>query len=102
MEAHLFLPASHPTNPFRHRRHPDHTSGYDIERVIRLDFDGAQGDALEAAGFGVDRVTGTYREEIFGLHKPLGPEPDTDPVGLRTEGRFELNRVSLIDTLNTR
>lgn len=102
LEGHLVLPASHPTNPFRHRRHPDHTTGYNIERVIRLDFDGVQGDALEAAGYGVDRITGTYREEIFGLHKPLGPEPETHPVGLRTEGRFELNRVSLIDTLNTR
>lgn len=102
LEGHLILPASHPTNPFRHRRHPDHTTGYNIERVIRLDFDGVQGDALEAAGYGVDRITGTYREEIFGLHKPLGPDPVSAPVGLRTEGRFELNRVSLIDTLNTR
>jgi phosphoribosylcarboxyaminoimidazole (NCAIR) mutase len=102
LEGRLYLPASHPTNPFRHRRHPDHTRGYNIERIIRLDFDGVQGDSLEAAGYGVDRITGTYREEIFGLHKPLGPDPDTNPVGLRTEGRFELNRVSFIDTLNTR
>lgn len=102
LEATLYLPASHPTNPFRHRRHPDHTTGYNIRRIIRLDFDGQQGDALEAAGYGVDRITGTYREEIFGLHKPLGPDPDTHPIGLRTEGRFELNRVSFIDTLNTR
>ncbi len=102
LEARLYLPASHPTNPFRHRRHPDHTTGYNIERVIRLDFDGVQGNSLEAAGYGVDRITGTYREEIFGLHKPLGPDPVAHPVGLRTEGRFELNRVSLIDTLNTR
>ncbi len=102
LEGHLYLPASHPTNPFRHRRHPDHTTGYNVERVIRLDFDGVQGDALEAAGYGVDRISGTYREEIFGLHKPLGPEPYTHPIGLRTEGHFELNRISLIDTLNTR
>jgi len=101
LEGYIYLPASHPTNPFRHRRHPDHTTGYNIERSIRFDFDGMQGDALEAAGYGVDRITGTYREEIFGLHKPLGPEPDTNPIGLRTEGRFELNRVSFIDTLNT-
>jgi hypothetical protein len=102
LEAHIYLPASHPTNPFRHRRHPDHTSGFSIRRVIRLDFDGAQGDSLEPAGYGVDRLTGTYREEIFGLHKPLGPAPDTSPIGLRAEGRFELNRVSFIDTLNAR
>ena len=101
LQGRIYLPASHPTNPFRHRRHPDHTLGFNIERVIRLDFDGAPGDALSTASLGVDRITGTYREEIFGLHKPLGPEPVTQPVGLRTEGRFELNRISLIDTLNT-
>lgn len=97
----VYLPANYPTNPFRHRRHPDHTTGYNIERIVRLDFDGVDGDPLEPAGYGVDRITGTYREEIFGLHKPLGPEPETRPIGLRTEGRFELNRISLIDTLNT-
>lgn len=98
----IYLPANHPTNPFRHRRHPDHTTGFNIERVIRIDFDGAPGDALTPAGYGVDQITGTYREEVFGLHKPLGPEPDTNPIGLRTEGPFQLNRISSIDTLNTR
>jgi hypothetical protein len=47
----------------------------------------------------VDRIPGTYREEFFGLHKPLGPDKD---IGLRVEGRFELNRISTIDTLNAR
>ena len=58
LQAHLVLPAGHPTNPFRHRRHPDHTTGFNIERFIRLDFDGMTGDAVEAAGYGVDRITG--------------------------------------------
>ncbi len=102
LEGRIYLPAGAPTNPFRHRRHPDHVLGYNIERLIRLDFDGMTGDSLEPAGYGVDRITGTYREEIFGLHKPLGPEPDTAPIGLRTEGRFALTRISLIDTLNSR
>lgn len=101
LEGRIYLPASHPTNPFRHRRHPDHTVGFDIQRVIRLDFDGEQGDALTSAGYGVDQVTGTYREEIFGLHKALGPDPVNSPIGLKTEGRFQLNRISFIDTLNT-
>jgi hypothetical protein len=47
----------------------------------------------------VQRITGVYREEIFGLHKPLGPQQDK---GLKVEGRFELNRISLIDALNAR
>jgi hypothetical protein len=95
----IYLPASHPTNPFRHRRHPDHTVGFDVTRNIRLDFDAGPAGPLPRAGYGVDRIKGTYREEIFGLHKPLGPQQD---VGLRVEGSFELNRVSLIDTLNAR
>ncbi len=99
LEGTAFLPAGHPTNPFRHRRHPDHRYGYDITRKIRLDFDAGPTGALEPAGFGVERLTGVYREELTGLHKPLGPNKD---VGLRVEGRFELNRISLIDALNAR
>ena len=98
----LYLPANHPTNPFRHRRHRDHTTGFDIQRNIRFDFDGVSGSVLEPAAYGVDRIRGTYREEIFGLHKPLGPAPETAPIGLKTEGRFELNRISQIDSLNAR
>ncbi len=94
----IVLPANHPTNPFRHRRHPDHTVGFDITRNIRIDFDAAQEDGvLPSVTRGVSTVSGLYREEIFGLHKPLGPGKD---VGLRTEGRFQLNRVSAIGTLN--
>lgn len=95
----IVLPANHPTNPFRHRRHPDHTVGFDIERRLRLDF---SGDSPETDGFGVDSVRGIYREEVFGLHKPLGQDPSENPIGLRVEGTFELNRISLIDTLNAR
>jgi hypothetical protein len=97
----ILLPANHPTNPFRHRRHPDHSTGYDITRKVRLDFDAAVNtNAVRSVAYGVSVVTGLYREEIFGLHKPLGPTPATAPVGLKTEGRFQLNRVSTIDTLN--
>ncbi|MDA3923255.1 MAG: hypothetical protein PF904_00975 [Kiritimatiellae bacterium] len=98
----IILPANHPTNPFRHRRHPDHTIGFNIERRLRFDFDGASTNALERTGLGVERITGVYREEFFGLHKSLGPEPSTSPIGLKVEGSFELNRISLIDTLNAR
>jgi hypothetical protein len=93
----VFLPASHPTNPFMHRRHPDHTRGYDIRRIVTFDLDSSPGPMLPRAGFGVDRLTGVYREEVFGLHKPLGPNKD---IGLKVSGTLELNRVSLIDTLN--
>ena len=95
----ILLPANHPTNPFRHRRHPDHAIGLDITRNLRLDFDGTTTTVPTRAGYGVDRVTGTYREDIFGLHKKLGPQQN---LGLRVEGKFELNRISLVDTLNAR
>lgn len=99
LTATLYLPANHPTNPFRHRRHPDHSSGFDIRRTLRIDFDGSPTNSLDHAGFGVDKITGTYREEIAGLHKLLGPQ---QAIGLKVEGKFELNRISLIDTLNAR
>ena len=102
LAATIHLPANHPTNPFRHRRHPDHTVGSDITRKLRLDFDGNSTNALERPGFGVQRISGTYREEIHGLHKPLGPNPASAPIGLKVEGRFVLNRVSLIDALNAK
>ena len=94
----IFLGANHPTNPFMHRRHTDHSTGYNITRELNIQFDAATStNGLALAGFGVEQLTGTYREEIFGLHKPLGPNQDT---GLITEGVISLNRISQVDTLN--
>ena len=95
----IFLPANHPTNPFRHRRHPDHSIGLDLTRVVTLNFDGAAGDSLAATGYGVDSISGTYGEEIHGLHKPLGPQKN---IGLKVSGTFTLHRLSRIDALNSR
>jgi len=94
----ILLPANYATNPFRHRRHPDHSVGYDVTRNIIFDFDAAEEPGLiPSVTRGVSAVSGIYREEFLGLHKPLGPGQD---VGLRAEGRFELNRVSEISALN--
>lgn len=95
----ILMPAVHPTNPFRHRRHPDHAVGIEIRREIDIDFLAADDQPLSQAGYGVDRILGIYKEEIHGLHKPLGPDKDT---GLKVRGRFELQRISQIDTLNGR
>jgi len=81
------LPASHPTNPFRHRRNPDHTTGRDITRILKL-------TNLSKVN---NKLTGTYDEEIKGLHKLLGPNKD---MGLKVRGSFEFNRVSNVATLN--
>lgn len=95
----ILLPAVHPTNPFRHRRHPDHAVGVEVRREINIEFLPADAQPLTQAGYGVDRIAGIYNEEIHGLHKPLGPDKD---IGLKVRGRFELQRISLIDTLNGR
>lgn len=95
----IVLPANHPTNPFRHRRHPDHTTGFDIHRKVKLSFLDADAGSSARTGYGVDRISGVYEEEISGLHKPLGPSGN---IGLRVRGTFQLHRISLIDTLNGR
>jgi hypothetical protein len=94
----VYLGANHPTNPFMHRRHADHSTGYTITRKLRIQFDSATStNAVQTTGFGVDKIGGTYHEEIFGLHKPLGPNQD---IGLITEGTISLSRISQVDTLN--
>jgi hypothetical protein len=79
------------TNPFRHRYHPDHRSGYAIGRQFSFKFDGASTDPLtEGPNYGVQRLTGTYQETVTGLHK----------IALRVAGVVTLDRVSSVDVLN--
>ena len=94
----IYLGADHPTNPFRHKWNPIHQHGYAITRQLTVSFDSAaSSNAVNVAGFGVNALTGTYQEQIFGLHKPLGPNQD---IGLITTGPIKLNRISLIGVLN--
>ncbi len=87
----LNLPEDLATNPFKHRYHPDHRTGFAISRQITFEFDGSPGGALPAApGYGVDRLTGVYKETILGLHK----------IPLKMEGTITLNRISQVDKLN--
>lgn len=98
LEATIIIGADHPTNPFKHFRHPDHTTGYTIRREVSLVFDNLSEGQIEfGGGYGVDRISGTFNDEIFGLHKPLGQSRD---VGLRASGPFTLFKVSDIATLN--
>ena len=98
LEGTILLPANFAINPFRHRRHPDHTRGFDIRRELRFDFDANDAEGLApSVTRGVETLGGMYREEIFGLHKALGPDRN---LGLRAEGRFILHKVSSIGTLN--
>lgn len=94
----FYLAALAPTNPFLHRLHPDHTKGFPITRRISISVDEIVGGSdFIQSGYGVKQLKGSYTEEIFGLHKPLGPNQD---IGLKTSGSFSLNRLTLVDTLN--
>jgi hypothetical protein len=94
----IFLGAYHPTNPFRHRRNPTHRGGYDITRKLKLTVANPAGGAdFDTTERGIDRLTGIYEEEVFGLHKPLGQSGE---FGLRTKGTFILDRISHDATLN--
>ena len=89
----------HPLNPFRHQYHPDHdglnSQGipvegevYEITRSFLLTPDPPPERARP--GWGDTLWTGTYNETLEGLHK------ESITVG----GRYELQRVSIIPTLN--
>jgi hypothetical protein len=89
----LSLPADHVTNPFKHRYHPEHREGFDVARQITFKFDGSAGASLQnAPGYGVQSLSGTYKETITGLHK----------IPLKVEGTVVLNRISQVDKLDNR
>ena len=92
MTAILNLGSNAPTNPFRHHYHPNHnglandyvtenTEAYAITRTMNFMFTG---------GNGTDIKTGTYREEVTGLHK--------NPVVVT--GTFELRHSVSVNELN--
>ncbi|OGV67015.1 MAG: hypothetical protein A3K19_29610 [Lentisphaerae bacterium RIFOXYB12_FULL_65_16] len=85
----ITVPADHPTNPYRHKYHPDSKTGFRVDRSLFLLFD-AEPTAGAKPGQGVDRLSGVYQETISGLHKK--------PI--RLEGTFELQRISPVATLN--
>lgn len=97
----LHLPHDHPTNPFKHRYHPDHDNlnarfdapaveSYAATRAIQLDFTAAPPDGPAVPDFGFNEIGGTYREVISGIHKHA----------IHVSGTFRLSRVSLIAQLN--
>jgi hypothetical protein len=94
----IVLPRLHPTNPFRHKYHPDHRNtnpdnaedGFEIVRTLTIAFDPTEDGLAVPGGYGIQRLTGTYRESITGLHK----------VALITAGTVELSRISTVGRLN--
>ena len=89
-----------PTNPFRHKYHPDHDN---LDITFSPSRRGLSRDASDwltptptdptqfsNADYGYSVIGGTYRETITGLHR--------DP--LVTSGTFRLTRVANTGTLN--
>jgi hypothetical protein len=97
----LLLPADHPTNPFKHKYHPDHDNlnerfdgpaeeSFDVTRQIALSFAAAPPTGRASVDFGYNEMAGSYRETITGIHKNA----------LQLEGTFFLRRLTTIAELN--
>ena len=93
-----------PTNPFKHRYHPDHdnldaqyqpiTNGnpevFTLIRDIQLDFSTTNLPGRNDPDYGYDEKVGTYHEKLTGLHsRPLF-----------VQGTFRFTRVLANDQLN--
>jgi hypothetical protein len=75
-----------PLNPFLHPFNPIHEEGLEITRNLAMTFDP---DGAGDPEWGVTRLAGTYDETVLGLHRNQ----------IEARGRFELRRVSPVDTL---
>jgi hypothetical protein len=76
------------TNPFRHKYHPDNARGFNIRRVIELEF--APPGTNAPPGYGERVLEGTYHETVTGLHR----------TNIVVAGTLQLNRVSTTSVLN--
>jgi hypothetical protein len=106
----IVLSPDFPTNPFRHKYHPDHDNldahflpmtadatgskeAYRVERRLELQFsaqDPAGASSVQSLDYGYDVIGGTYRETVIGLHK----------YPIVAQGQFRLNRVAVTGALN--
>lgn len=98
----LVLQPDTPSNPFRHRYHPDHDNlnarydgpslrpeAYGVTRDIALQLAPTDSSTI-SADYGYSVIAGVYREKLTGLHK--------DP--LYVSGAFRLTRVTSTGVLN--
>jgi hypothetical protein len=100
LSAAITLAEDFPTNPYRHKFHPDHDNigpqgvevaeAFEITRDIDLAFSTTDPTGANAPDYGFDTVAGTYREEIAGLHR----------TPIRIQGTFRLQRVTVTPELN--
>lgn len=101
LEATLTMDADFPTNPYKHRYHPDHNNldeqflnpvqeAYEVTRRIQFVFSGTDPREENDPEWGDSLLGGTYFEEISGLHR------NSIFVG----GDFRLRRVAGVPELN--
>ncbi len=101
LSASITLGAESPTNPFRHKFHPDHNNlnelytqfleeAYPVTREMTFAFSDSDPTGASQASFGANVMGGEYHERIGGLHR-------NDIV---VEGRFLLSRTSASPVLN--
>ncbi len=103
-EATVVMAHDDPLNPFLHRYHPDHDNlneryddtlaegkeSFTFSRAVTLRFTADDPEGLDVPGWGSDILGGTYEEKITGVHQNE----------IYVQGRFRLNRVSDVGTLN--
>lgn len=101
LSASITLRPQFPTNPFRHKFHPDHDNldarfasykpeAYEVLREISLQFTNVAPSGVSAVDYGYRVQAGTYRERVTGLNK--------NPINC--QGTFSLTRVSEVGLLN--
>jgi hypothetical protein len=97
----ITLDAEAPTNPFRHKYHPDHNNlnnlytefreeAYPVSRTLSFEFSSTDPSDSGGASFGSNQMGGTYHETISGLHRN----------DIAVEGIFTLDRISVSPVLN--
>ncbi|MEM7049880.1 MAG: hypothetical protein AAF604_09475 [Acidobacteriota bacterium] len=97
----LLLPSEFPTNPFRHKFHPDHDNkdlrfvefspeAYEVTRRMTFEFASTEPFDREVPEWGSELMGGTYRETLSGLHRN----------DIAVEGTFLLRRASARALLN--
>jgi len=90
-----------PTNPFKHKYHPDHDNkdaqflnfrqeAFEITRDMELNFSLTDPEGRNPPGWGSTIVGGTFQEVLTGLHKNA----------IVVSGQFQLKRLSNVTTLN--
>jgi hypothetical protein len=97
----LTMEPEFPTNPFRHKFHPDHDNldpqfinfeqeAFQVIREMSLDFAVDDPLGLDPPGWGSTLLGGTFEEALTGLHKNT----------IFVSGSFRMRRISNVPVLN--